>query len=211
MDWTEQRSLFRAGADAVAGMLEDISDFSVAGLGTWDLRGLTGHFIRAIRTPIAYLQEPIPEGDPLPNAATYVAGYLRWRGDDPDTADEAVAARGRDELSVSSPHPAQLIRREARLLDEILARKTPARLVPTRFGPMRLDDYLRTRTMELVIHGLDIANAVGIEWNPPQPLLNDVLALLTEVTVNLGGGEELLLVLSGRIDPTHSDAFPVLR
>jgi len=211
MDWTEQRTLFRAGADAVAELLEDVSDFSVAGVGIWDLRGLTGHFLRAIRTPIAYLQEPIPEDEPLPGAANYVAGYLRWRGESPDAADEAVAARGRDELFASSVHPALVIRRDAARLNEMLACESPSRLVPTRFGPMRLDDYLRTRAMELVIHGLDIARAVGIEWRPPTPLLSDVLALLMEVSVNLGGGEELLLVLSGRIDPTHSEAFPVLR
>ncbi len=69
MDWVEQRSLLRIGADDVARMLQDLSDFSIAGLGTWDLRGLAGHFVRAIRTPIAYLQEPVPEGEPLPNAA----------------------------------------------------------------------------------------------------------------------------------------------
>jgi uncharacterized protein (TIGR03083 family) len=192
-------------------MLEDVPDFSVAGLGAWDLSGLTGHFLRAIRTPMDYLQQPIPGGEPLPDAANYVAGYLRWRGESPDAADETVAARGRDEHFASSVHPARVIRSEAARLDEMLAGESPSRLVPTRFGPMRLDDYLRTRTMELVIHGLDIAKAVGIEWRPPPPLLSDVLALLMEVSVDLGGGEQLLLVLSGRIAPADSDAFPVIR
>ncbi|MEA2001717.1 MAG: maleylpyruvate isomerase N-terminal domain-containing protein [Actinomycetota bacterium] len=211
MNWTEQRSSFRSGADAVAGMLEDVSDFTIPGLGIWDLSGLAGHFVRAIRTPITYLQEPIPDGEPLPSAAAYVAGYLRWRGEDADAADDAVAARGADELSVDGPHPAHLIRLEAGRLDVMLAQENPARLVPTRFGPMRLDHYLRTRSMELIVHGLDIAKAVGHDWSPPSALLGDVLTLLMEVAIDLGSAEELLLVLSGRINPTDTDVLPVLR
>lgn len=211
MNWQEHRSLFRTAAESVATLLDDVADFTVPGIGNWDLGGLAGHFLRAVRTPIAYLQQPVPEGEPLASAPSYIAGYLRWRRDDPVAADEAVATRGSQEFTLVTSDPARAIRVDAARLDEMLGEELPTRRLPTRFGPMRLDDYLRTRSVEVVVHGLDIARALDVVWNPPAALLSDVLALLADVAVEIGDGENLLLLLSGRIDPKTTDVLPVLR
>ena len=211
MDWNEQRKIFRIAVEEVAALLNGATDLSVPGLGTWDLRGLAGHFLRAVRTPLEYLRQPIPEGAPLPSAAAYVTSYLEWRTANPAQADAAVAARGVAELEGVSSSPGDAIRSAAADLDDELLQQQPTRLVPTRFGPMRLSDYLRTRGMEVTIHGLDIARAIDATWTPPTPILADTVALLSEVALMTGTASELLLVLSGRISPEEAKTLPLLR
>ena len=57
----------------------------------------------------------------------------------------------------------------------------PARRVaigPAEAGiAMQLDEYLRTRVFELTVHGVDIADAAGLEWTPPSAHLVDALHL----------------------------------
>jgi len=65
---------------------------------------------------------------------------------------------------------------------------------------MYLASYLPTRTLELVVHSLDIAAAVpNIE--PPQfsaEVLSEVARVAATAAVLLGRGTELILALTGR-------------
>jgi hypothetical protein len=191
-------------------MVSQVEDLTIAGLGEWDLRGLLGHYLRAVRTPLLYLDLPEPDGEPLADGAAYVTAYLDWRSTDPAAADESVARRGVDELDRETTDIASLLATEATRLDDVLATHRHDRRVTTPFGPLRLDDYMRTRSMEAVIHGLDVARAVGSDWVPPTELTADVISLLGEVANGRGTGSELLLVLAGRVDPGQSRALPVL-
>jgi hypothetical protein len=63
---------------------------------------------------------------------------------------------------------------------------------------MRLDEYLRTRTFELVVHGLDIAAASGVEPAFSREPLLDAATLAAEVTASSGRAPDLLLAVTGR-------------
>ena len=65
---------------------------------------------------------------------------------------------------------------------------------------MRLENYLSTRTFELVVHSLDIAAAVP-DVEPPEfsdQLLSEVVRVAATAAVLRGGGVELVLALTGR-------------
>ena len=51
MLWSEAQAGYLAGVDSVTAVVTRITDFAAPGLGAWDVLGLTGHLLRAIRTP----------------------------------------------------------------------------------------------------------------------------------------------------------------
>jgi hypothetical protein len=67
-------------------------------------------------------------------------------------------------------------------------------MVGTPFGEQTLDVYLRSRTAELVLHGIDLATDVGI---PPEALI-ECGTYLVERAVRSGQGLEVVCALSGR-------------
>ena len=72
-------------------------------------------------------------------------------------------------------------------------------LVRSPLGTMLLIDYLQTRAFELTVHGLDLVRALH---HPVPPAMHDsvgpALALAARLTVDAGGGEALLMQLTGR-------------
>ena len=65
---------------------------------------------------------------------------------------------------------------------------------------MRLENYLSTRTLELVVHSLDVAAAVP-DVEPPEfsdQLLSEVARVAATAAVLRGSGVELMLALTGR-------------
>ena len=72
---------------------------------------------------------------------------------------------------------------------------------------MRLGEYLRTRTFELVVHGLDIGAASGVDPGFARAPLVDATGLAAEVAVLTGRGPDLLLAMTG----TSSAAAGLLR
>lgn len=211
MGWDEIRRQILETATSVAELSHRIGneDLDRPALGTWDVRGLSGHLLRAMRTPVLYLGEIEPRGEALPSAASYFAQYLEWRSSDPGGADARVASRGAAEISVTSA--AQLQDEFETSVDALhtAIATAPDRLVPSAFGPMWLADYVRTRTLEMVVHGLDLANALDEVWDPPADALGDVLALCCEITIVTGKGTALLLELTGR--RITASVLPVLR
>ena len=68
-------------------------------------------------------------------------------------------------------------------------------------GPMRLSDYLPTRTFELVVHGLDVARATGLVASYDEAVLADAATLAARIAVRTGRGQDLLLAVTGRASP----------
>ena len=210
VDDTYRTGIYTA-VSQIADLIAPIEDFAAPGLGAWDLGGLVGHFTRAIRTPLSYLMQPEPTGPSLLGAAAYIAAYLDARDADAVAMDERVAVRGAEELAAADAHPSEVLRREASRLDATLSRTPLDRRVASPFGPVLLGEYLRTRGLEIAVHGLDIARAVRKEWAPPDTLLTDAIALLGEVAVCRGVATDLLLALTGRTPPDPADVVPILR
>jgi uncharacterized protein (TIGR03083 family) len=208
-EWTTLVDAYRDAAEGVAGLVAAVGDPDGPGLGEWTALELAAHTMRALTTVEQYLDAGEAAGPPdLDDAAAYVASYLEARRRDPGT-DAAVAARGREAAPALGDDPGRVFASTTRRVTDLVAAAPPGTVVATPFGSIRLADYLRTRLMELVIHGLDLASAVGVEWHPPTDALGDTLGLLTEVAVRTGRGEDLACLLGGRAAP--ADVLPVIR
>jgi hypothetical protein len=74
-------------------------------------------------------------------------------------------------------------------------------LIHTAAGGMRFENYLSTRTFELVVHSMDIA-AAAPDVEPPEfsdQLLSEVARVAATAAVLRGRGVELVLALTGRV------------
>lgn len=210
MLWSDTQATYLDAVDSVTALVPQITDYAAPGLGAWDVRGLTGHLLRALRTPLTYLAEPEPRGDPLPDAAAYYERYLRQRKNDPTATDRTVEERGSEELASASP--AEISHAFATAASELhasLPAVAPPRRLQTPMGVMHIEDYLRTRNLEVVVHGADLSRATAVPWHAPDSALRDSFALLTEIATQRGGGVDLLMVLTGR--PPGSPPLPILR
>jgi hypothetical protein len=127
----------------------------------WSVAGLAGHLARATGSVIAYLDRPQPAAEPISPAAYYSAATessdldselhtaIRERGD-------AEAAEGH--AALVSKLSDQIVTLSARLTDE------PDDRVVQVFKDLvvTLNDYLRTRIVELTVHIDDLAASVGV-------------------------------------------------
>jgi hypothetical protein len=75
---------------------------------------------------------------------------------------------------------------------------SPDALIDTSAGGMRVARWLPTRTFELVVHGMDIAGAAGVPFEPPVEALAESAALAARVAAVTGKGQAVLLALTGR-------------
>jgi uncharacterized protein (TIGR03083 family) len=171
------------------------------GLGEWDLRSLVGHTSRSLITVETYLGQPA-DIEEVPTAAAYYVAIA-----DIDSA--AVAERGRQAGQALGEHPAEFVDAlQERVLAQVDSAGNP--LIQTAAGGMRLENYLSTRTFELVVHSLDIAAAVP-DIEPPEfsdQLLSEVARVAATAAVLRGRGVELLLALTGRA--TLSPGFSIV-
>ncbi|MCU4297921.1 maleylpyruvate isomerase family mycothiol-dependent enzyme [Brevibacterium permense] len=70
--------------------------------------------------------------------------------------------------------------------------------IMTAAGGMRAGDYVRTRTCELVVHGIDIDAALGVEPTVPEAALRESLALAAGLAMQSGTSSSVLAGLTGR-------------
>ncbi|MEV4684008.1 maleylpyruvate isomerase family mycothiol-dependent enzyme [Streptomyces kurssanovii] len=121
-------------------------------LGDWTVRELAAHIAMVAGLVTRYLRLPEPDKQDLalldwPFATVTAAGQV-----DEDT--RAFAEGG----AVT-----ELFDRTAAGLEELLPTADAERLVPMRFGGMRLGDFLVTRTVELIVHTDDLNDATGLD------------------------------------------------
>ncbi len=191
----EPADVFGRAARAVADVVGTIPPdrWDGPGLGEWDLRSLVGHTSRALLTVEAYLQRPADQED-LTTAAAYVAAGRRLAAD----AGGGVAQRGRDAGAALGPEPAEAF---TAIVDRVLPQceRADDPVIATIAGGMRLSVYLETRTFELVVHGVDITDALGVA--PPAfgvEVWRTALELAAAVAVLTDEAPALLRALTGR-------------
>lgn len=123
---------------------------------------LAGHLARAVFNVAAYLDAPA-DHDPV-DAPGYFAALDGVRAPDLDAElPTSVRRRARDE---AGPGPDTLRRRwdETRAdLGSRLASTDPTSVIAVRGSAMRVDDYLVTRIVELVVHADDLATGLGLD------------------------------------------------
>jgi Mycothiol maleylpyruvate isomerase N-terminal domain len=171
------------------------------GLGEWNLRALVGHTSRSLVTVETYLGQPV-ETEEVPSPAAY---YVAIAGID----HAGVVVRGVAAGQALGENPAQFV---ADLAERVLVQVGTAGnpLIHTAAGGMHLESYLPTRTLELVVHSLDIAAAVPDIEQPEfsDQLLGEVARVAATAGVLLGHGVEMMLAFTGR--GTLSPGFSVV-
>lgn len=158
------------------------------GLGEWSLRELIAHASRAVTVVPGYI---VGDDRPItaPTAEAYFRVMLDTVGDD-----AAVAERGRQESRLLGDDVATAVERRA---TDALARVPASGRVAVGDVVMDLGEYLRTRVLELTVHGIDIADAAGLAWEPPAAHVADALRIAAANAAERDGVEALRL-LTGR-------------
>lgn len=129
----------------------------------WTIGGLTGHFVRGVATVARYLDQPTPPRGPEMDAVDYFDS-LDLRGED---FAKAVIGRGDTE---SADGPAMVAERVEAWVDA-LEQRLPGLAVDRRVAALdafalTLDEYLKTRLVELVVHHADLAVSLDVPEMP---------------------------------------------
>lgn len=193
-----QATIFLRAAVCFAELVREIGDdqWRRPALGVWDVRALVGHTARALETVVDYLALPEPETVELPTAQAYYGAFAH--SPDRRLLDEAVAARGTAAGEALGEDPAAAVEDTVATVRSALAGVSPRRTVATRFGTLPLDEYLRTRTFELVVHGDDLTRATGLVADFPSEAVTNAVELAAQTAAALGAGPRLLAALTGR-------------
>ena len=164
------------------------------GLGPWNLRALVGHTSRSLITVETYLRRPAPTAELASPVAYYLRVADQLAADDRD----AILQRGRAAGQVLGENPATVVTDLVRRVVSVVETEGDP-LLTSIVGGIALTDYLPTRTFELVVHGLDIAAALGTE--PPrwsEPVTTAVASLAAAIAVGRGSGRVVIEALTGR-------------
>jgi hypothetical protein len=191
----DPRTTFLAAAATFEQQVASIPESALVGpgLGGWDLRSLVGHTCRSLVTVETYLDQPAADID-VPTAPDYyVAIAPILAGEGPE-----IVERGRQAGLALGDDPTSYVAALAGRVRDKLAGFAPDYVLTTIAGGMPLEEYLRTRTFELVVHGLDIERACGVAPGSGHDVLVDATTLAAEAAVLTRRGADLLLALTGR-------------
>ena len=199
MDGDTWRADFRAAAQWLVVLTGEVRDdqWDQPGLGSWDVRALTGHAGRALGTVEEYLVKPA-DGEPVDAPTTYLNAIHR--------ADPAgIEARGVAAGEALGTDPVAAVTSLAERVVALVEATPDDAPVATALGAMTLRTYLPTRTFELIVHGLDLATAIGSESAPPPGATASMARLAVEAVISAGGAAALCETLTGRA-PHHGRA-----
>jgi Mycothiol maleylpyruvate isomerase N-terminal domain len=177
------------------------------------VRGLAGHLLRGVGTVETYLDQPEPAGAAPISAAAYYARVSAAATDEDLAAAAHVSVRRRGEEQAAAG-PESVATEAAALLERLrgrLAAEPAGRLVSTFQGTvLRLDDYLVTRLVELVLHVDDLCASAGVP-TPGLPAAATSAAIATLVgTARLRHGDAAVLRALARRERDAAQALRVL-
>ncbi|MDH2393229.1 sterol carrier family protein [Streptomyces sp. HNM0663] len=142
-------------------------------LGDWTVRELAAHLALGVRSLVRGLEQSASQSQLVPEVA--MADWALRTGTAAGRVDEDTR-----ELAVEA-EPAELFARAAARARELVPLAPDDRLVPMRFGAMRLDEFLVTRTVELIVHTDDLADATGVDIPYDRQALAACTRLLADV------------------------------
>jgi uncharacterized protein (TIGR03083 family) len=189
-----ERGAYKEAADfhvAIVGKVRP-EQWDQPGLGEWSARELAAHTSRAMLTVEHYAANPGQELT-MDSALAY---YRRaMSGED---INQVVAERGRStarEIGDDLPRFVAALRdRIARLIDTL----ADDFVFGTNMGGIELRHYPPTRTVELVVHTLDLQRAIGNDDAPPADAIRMTLHVLADLAVDSPHAGRLALLATGR-------------
>jgi uncharacterized protein (TIGR03083 family) len=180
----------RAFIDVVSNIPKD--QWDAPGLGVWDVRGLVGHTSRAMLTVENYLQADEPGVPSLADAESYYLTVSQQFDND------SVAARGVEAGAWLGEDPVGMLNQLHERVNALIEEQESGRLVSIGGMGIALDEYLRTRIFELVVHTMDLCQATGLSNTLPVEAVSDAAVLATRIAVAKGNGRDILFALTGR-------------
>ncbi|MCO1597682.1 maleylpyruvate isomerase N-terminal domain-containing protein [Micromonospora sp. RHAY321] len=152
------RAAFRAECARLAGILTELDETDLdrpTGCPPWTVRELIAHVRTGVGRVTDMLAAPAP-----PTAQVDAAAYFGAAKFTPEVDAARIAGGRRDARQVDQEALTHLDR-VWRAADAAVAAAPPERVVRTRHGDaMRLTEFLRTRVVEVGVHGLDLAAAL---------------------------------------------------
>jgi uncharacterized protein (TIGR03083 family) len=196
----DYRRNYRSAAIAFADLVSRIPPASLdgPGLGEWTLRDLLGHTVssalRQVPTVLAdrapTLLVPAPEAYFALARVAPAELVAATRTASADDARATGAALGDD--------PADAVSGFIGRATAALAGVSDDDLVATPAGGMRVQDWLPTRTFELVVHASDAAAAAGLPIGFDHDTLASTAALAARIAAAVGQGVPVIRALTGR-------------
>ena len=171
------------------------------GLGIWTVRELVAHVVRIIQRTAVYAEQSAPID--TESGAAYYSRALST----PNVSD-LIAERARASVALLGDSPKEAAHVIATQTLETIGGMDDEASVATPFGTLRLIDYLATRTLELVLHTLDLSRAAQFPVETSRTALTSTLDLLIAIAIERGDGTAVVLALSGR--QTLPDDFNLL-
>ncbi len=169
---------------SVVGAVDD-HRWDRAALGEWSVRELVAHTDRAYKTILQYADADVVDDTPIYSAAAYFRTVLRE-----ETPHVHIAARAKREAGDEADWVAATDRLAAEA-ERAVATLAPQHPMHLMVGVMALDQYLATRVVELVVHGLDLAAAIDLPTVAPTASSRVALHVL----LDLADGEDLATIL----------------
>ncbi|NND83802.1 MAG: hypothetical protein HKN46_01500 [Acidimicrobiia bacterium] len=158
----------------------------------WSVGGLTGHFARGVGQVARYLDEPTPPRGPELDAE----GYFEFFGSRAAELGASIVARGEAE-GAEGPNA---LRSRVGGWSEALVARLPGMPVDHRVAVLEarslsLDEYLRTRLVELVVHHADLSSTTTLPELPAEAR-DAAIVVLTELARRRHGDRALIEALS---------------
>lgn len=190
------RRAFTEGTDLIVGLADLVEDpqWSSPAVDQWTVRELFVHASRAGSTITAYAGQPGERS--LTSGAEYYLAVLEVPG-----IHDTVVERTRVQASELDEPVPEYLRSVFAEAEQTLQRTPAGQVLGTLAGGITLEDYLPTRIVELVVHGIDLADALGVEPEVPPTAMRVTLETLGELAVRRPGALEpvaLVKALTGR-------------
>lgn len=189
-------ALFLQSAESFLTLLGEVrpEQWQDHGLGTWTVRSLAGHTARAILTVESYLGQDEPGDITIPSAEEYYKSAL-----EKFTDHHSIEVRGVEAGAWLGDDPVAQVAAALSRTRALISAQPDDRIISIGGMGILLDEYLRTRVVELVVHSIDLAGAIGADDAlPPVDAIATAVALLSATAVHRGFGPHLLMALTGR-------------
>ncbi|MCW4385542.1 maleylpyruvate isomerase N-terminal domain-containing protein [Salinibacterium sp. SYSU T00001] len=188
-------TLFLDAAESFVRLLARVRDeqWEQPGLGVWTVRSLAGHTARAILTVESYLGQDEPGSITIPSAEAYYNDVLEQFTDH-----ASIEARGVEAGVWLGDNPVAQVSDALERTKALIAAQPADRVVSIGGMGILLDQYLRTRVVELIVHSIDLARAIGADYTPPVEGVATAVSLLAGTAAHKGQGVSLLMALTGR-------------